>query len=78
MLDATEGIGIPVGIAGAALTFIASWIYCMSAYGFLFGFGLGWLPSAILAVLVGFALRYLWPIAALILVAGAILLFVGR
>ncbi|MGN6355945.1 MAG: hypothetical protein ACTHLU_00495 [Novosphingobium sp.] len=53
--------GIPFALAylSALATFGASWIYCMSEYGFLLGFGLGWLPSAILAGLVAFAVRWL-------------------
>ena len=78
MLEFTEKIGIPLGIGSAGLTFIASWIYCISEYGFLFGFGLGWLPAAILAVLVGLVFRYLWPLLALVLGAGGLLLFAAR
>jgi hypothetical protein len=50
---------------GAVLTggivFIGSWIYCIAEYGFLFGVGLGWLPSIIVAVIAG----ALWPLIAL-------------
>ena len=42
----------------AILTFLGAWAYCTITYGFLFGFGLCWLPSAILAVISGF----LWPL----------------
>ena len=35
------------------VVFFCSWWYCTSEYGFLFGFGLGWLPSGILAVAAG-------------------------
>jgi len=52
-------------IAGAWLTgivtFIGCWIYCIATYGFLFGVGLGWLPSAICAVIAA----VLWPLIAL-------------
>jgi hypothetical protein len=51
-------------------TFIGSWIYCISEYGFLLGVGLGWLPSLIVA----FLAAVLWPIAALLI--AAVLLFV--
>ena len=44
-----SGCGVIVGI----VVFVASWIYCMNEYGFLFGFGLGWLPSGILAAMIG-------------------------
>lgn len=39
-------------------TFIGCWIYCAVHYGFLFGVGLGWLPSLIVAGIVGVT----WPI----------------
>lgn len=32
----------------------------MGEYGFLLGFGLGWLPSAMLAGIVALAVRWLW------------------
>lgn len=38
--------------------FFGCWIYCIAAYGFLLGVGLGWLPSAIVASLASF----LWPV----------------
>ncbi len=54
---------------GAAIvglvTFIASWIYCISEYGYLFGVGLGWLPSFIVATIAA----YTWPLLLLILIA---------
>jgi CheY-like chemotaxis protein len=48
------------------LTFIGCWMYAIATYGFLFGVGLGWLPSAIVAVIAA----YLWP---LLLLGGIIL-----
>jgi hypothetical protein len=53
------------------LVFIGSWIYCIASYGFLLGFGLGWLPAIIIATLLG----ALWPIvaAAIVIVGFAIL-----
>jgi hypothetical protein len=47
------------------LTFIVSWVYCISEYGFLLGFGLGWLPSMILAGILG----VLWPFVVIALIA---------
>jgi hypothetical protein len=44
------------------LTFLGCWAYCAFHYGFLFGFGLGWLPSAIAAVMVGGVFRFAWVI----------------
>ncbi len=57
-----------MGWLSAIATFAVSWIYCMDEYGFLFGFGLGWLPSAMLAAIVGWLVRWLWPVAAFFLV----------
>ena len=49
------------GIAGV-ITFIGAYIYCMSEYGFLLGFGLGWLPSALLAAIVYVVMLVVWPL----------------
>lgn len=38
------------------IAFSGSWVYCIYEYGYLFGVGLGWLPSIILT----FALRWAW------------------
>jgi hypothetical protein len=46
------------------ITFIVSYIYCIASYGFLFGLGLGWIPSLIVAFIAGF----LWPLIAIVLV----------
>ena len=57
------------GLTVGFFTFAISYIYCIATYGFLFGLGLGWLPSLILATIVGFV----WPLlAALVLVAIAL------
>ncbi len=40
------------------LIFVGSWIYRIDAYGFLFGVGLGWLPSMIAAALISL----FWPL----------------
>lgn len=63
--DLYFGIGSAIGGLSAAVAFFASWWYCAATYGYLLGFGLGWLPSAILAVIVFFALRALWGLVAL-------------
>jgi hypothetical protein len=47
-------------------TFLALWIYCAVTYGLL-GFGLGWIPAFILALLVAVATIFLWPVAAIVL-----------
>jgi hypothetical protein len=41
-----------------AVIFIGCWIYCIDAYGFLLGVGLGWLPSLIAAGIISL----LWPL----------------
>jgi hypothetical protein len=48
------------------LIFVGCWIYCIATYGFLFGVGLGWLPSLIVAYIASL----LWPAAVLIVVLG--------
>lgn len=53
-----------IGELAAIVTFICAWVYCIFAYGFLFGLGLGWLPAAFCAV----AMRWLWPAAAVVAV----------
>lgn len=57
-----------IGFGTAVVTFLASWVYCIYAYGFLFGLGLGWLPSGILAVAVGFIMAGIWPLVVLLLI----------
>jgi hypothetical protein len=54
----------------AGITFVGSWIYCIATYGFLLGVGLGWLPSAIVAVIAG----ALWPLIAILAVVGIALI----
>ena len=44
-------------------TLLAVWIYCAVTYGFFLGFGLGWIPALILALLVAVGTIYLWPLA---------------
>ncbi len=60
-------VGVCLGIIPAIAAFLGSWWYCATTYGYLLGFGLGWLPSIILAAIVFFAFMFLWgPIALLI------------
>ena len=64
------GIGLVLGWIAAIITFFASYLYCIAAYGFLFGLGLGWLPSGILSAVVFFAVMFLWgPLALLVAIA---------
>ena len=55
------------------ITFVASWLYCIATYGFLFGVGLGWLPSIIVAYIAGF----LWPFILIGIVILVVLIFKG-
>jgi hypothetical protein len=41
------------------LIFLPCYIYCIGAYGFLWGLGFGWLPSAIVTAVVWWPLSYL-------------------
>lgn len=52
------GVGVKITFW---LVFIGAWIYCIAAYGFLLGVGLGWLPAAIVGAIAGI----LWPLIAL-------------
>ena len=62
------GVGFAIT---AFITFIGCWIYCIATYGFLFGVGLGWLPSLIVAVIAG----ALWPLIVLAIAIIALLIF---
>jgi hypothetical protein len=58
----------------AGITFIGTWIYCIAAYGFLFGVGLGWLPSLIVAFIAG----ALWPLIALAIAIIVLLIYLFK
>lgn len=69
-------IGKVLGVIVGGLTFVGAYIYCIANYGFLFGLGLGWLPSGIFAVIVGVGTWLLWgPLLALILLLIALMIF---
>lgn len=70
-MDTTSDTYITGFMVTAAITFIVSYIYCIATYGFLFGVGLGWLPSLIVAAVAG----AIWPLLVLILLI-AIMAFV--
>ena len=63
-----------LGVICTVLAFFGSWIYCVSEYGYLLGFGLGWLPSAILAAIIYGVIRYLWWLVILLGIGFAVLL----
>lgn len=54
--------GTFIGFLVAAVTFLGAWIWCIANYGFLFGFGLGWLPAFILAGIFWIITIFLWPL----------------
>lgn len=56
------------------IVFIGSWIYCIAEYGFLFGVGLGWLPSLIVAVIAGL----LWPLICIIIFIFLMMVYYGK
>lgn len=75
-IDTESSIGVWLGGLMAVPVFLGAWIYCMSEYGFLFGFGLGWLPAGILGSMVFGVVRYLWP-TLLFCIGIIILLIIG-
>lgn len=52
--------GTIFGAIAGIITFIGGWWYATAEYGFLFGFGLGWLPGGLLAIIVFFLVLVLW------------------
>jgi hypothetical protein len=63
-----------LGIIVALATFVTTWAYCTIHYGFLFGFGLGWLPAGILAAIVGAVSWLVSPLAAGLLLGSLLLI----
>ena len=61
--DPWEEFGRNLVVPASLITFVWAWWYCAATYGFLLGFGLGWLPAAILAALVGGFVWLAWPLA---------------
>jgi energy-coupling factor transporter transmembrane protein EcfT len=59
--------GAGYGAWAGLITFVISWIYCIASYGFLFGVGLGWLPSLIVAAVAYLLTMLLWGPVALVL-----------
>jgi len=63
-----------LGIIAALVTFVTAWAYCTIHYGFLFGFGLGWLPAGMLAAIVGAVSWLVSPLAAGLLLGSLLLI----
>ncbi len=70
-MDEVYGV---IGFIVGFIVFTISYIYCIATYGFLFGVGLGWLPSAI----VGFIAGLLWPFVLLAVIGIAFVIFAGH
>ena len=71
VLNVSGGLlGIIVGLA----TFVTAWAYCTIHYGFLFGFGLGWLPAGLLASIVGVVWWLVSPLAVGLLLGSLLLI----
>jgi len=64
-LDDYTSIGKIFAIPVAIVAFIGGWWYATATYGFLFGFGLGWLPAGILAGLCSLVVTFTWPLIVL-------------
>ena len=63
-------LGSFIGFLVAGATFLCSWWWCIANYGFLFGFGLGWLPAFIIAGALWIAAIFLWPVLLLGMLGG--------
>jgi len=49
------------------LVFVIAYLGCMNEYGFLLGFGLGWIPSAMLATICAITIPFLWPLLVILI-----------
>ena len=67
-----------LGIIVALATFVTAWAYCTIHYGFLFGFGLGWLPAGMLAAIAGAVSWLVSPLAAGLLLGSLLLIALWR
>jgi hypothetical protein len=75
LIETYFSIGKVIGLIVGVLIFIAAYIYYISAYGTRFGLGLGWLPSGLLAVSVGWFAMVVW---APVLVIVTVIVFFAR
>ena len=53
-------IGVASGFIVGGLTFFGCWLYAIQSWGWFLGIAFGWLPSAIIAVIVGVLSIFLW------------------
>ena len=57
-------LGKIFGAIGGAITLASVWYFIVREYGMLPGLVFGWIPSAAIAVIAYYALKYLWaPVA---------------
>jgi hypothetical protein len=72
---AHAGLGAVFGFTAGVITFIATWIYCATTYGFVLGVGLGWFPAAICAAVTGWLVAVFWgaALALLVLAVGIVI-----
>lgn len=79
LVDSQSVFGFWLGAVLAGLTFLGAWAYCASEYGFLWGFGFGWMASGIAAAIVYAFFRYLWRMVLLLMgIAFLIVLVANR
>ncbi|MFG1260321.1 hypothetical protein V5F79_23615 [Xanthobacter flavus] len=63
-----KAVSEPLATLCFFVTFLSAWAYCTLTYGFLFGFGFGWVPAVILAAFVAAIMWLLWlPLAILLI-----------
>jgi hypothetical protein len=78
-VDVDSDFGLWLGIALSGLIFVIAWFYCFVDYGFLLGFGIGWLPSGIMGAMVFGIARFFWkPIGLVILLAFLLVVAMNR
>jgi hypothetical protein len=72
-MDDSDALGCYVAISYlfGGLAFLAIWIYAFYSWGFLIGLAIGWLPALIGGWLVGL----LWPLAVLAAIGIALLVY---
>jgi hypothetical protein len=67
---------VAVAVVVKIIVFIGAWGWCALHYGFLFGFGLGWLPAGILAAIAASVAAVIWPLVVILISVGGFIFFV--
>jgi hypothetical protein len=65
--------GVFIGRIAAVFVFMGTYWHLTTRYGFLLGFGLGWLPSGLLAILTFYLVASFWPGFLLLVLIGIVL-----